>query len=353
MKLNKLFTGALVTALTAGLLLMSTTAAAITPGSIPYEGAETSGTTFPAFNIFHGVPSVGNEADFIRVKKDGEANSTLRNSIDTACKTGDRFDVWFYVHNGAKPSLNHDGDGPGVAKNVVAKVSLPDQTGKSITGGVTASNAQAISDTATITCQGKQFKLKYVENSANAFLDLVNKTVPLPKAFVEGGTPIGSLLLNGEVWGCWDQRVWMGLKVEVEEVPVEVKEPVCEMLNIVLDNRKVTVREQDVQFNLNGATLNGVRIDFGEGVVRTSFPAEHTYTTDGTKTIRATVLTSKGDVTSANCVKQVSFSSGQPPKQVPPVLPSTGAESVVGIFAATTTAGTVAHRLFNRRKHNR
>lgn len=228
MKLTNLLKIAAVSTFTMVTLLVPLTASAIPAGSVEYEGEETSGTTFPAFNIFHGVPSVGNEADFIRVKIDGEPNSALRNTVDIDCDNGDRFDVWFYLHNGAKPSLNAGGTGAGVADNVNAKVNFPTtkRSNFSITGGVTASDAQAISDNATIKCGDKLFKMKYVSNSAQAFLDLSNTMINLPAAFVNGsGAAVGTTGLNGKMWGCWEQRVWMGLKVEVTEVEDEVTPP--------------------------------------------------------------------------------------------------------------------------------
>ncbi len=343
MKLTTLIKTAVVTAVTAATVLLPAAAAAITPGSVPYNGDQTQGADFPAFNIFFNVPSVGNEADFIRVKKDGEANSTLRNTVDSSCKTGDRFDVWFYVHNGAKPSLNNNGTGPGVAKDVVAKVVLPTTAMSNfpISGGLTASNAQAINDSALIKCGGKQFKLKYVDNSAQAFLDQPNQTVSLPKAIVEGGTPIGSNLLNGQVWGCWEQRVWMQLKVEVEEVPPVKLPAVCTALSISQSGHTVTVK--DVDFKANDSTVNSIRVDFGDGTVKTvkqnEFPISHTYTGDTSRTITATLLTDKGEVTSTNCKKTVSFVT--PPVTV---LPNTGVGSLLGIFTVTSLVGAFAHR---------
>lgn len=369
MKLSKSIKfGALAGLLVTASILVVAKVSAITPGSIPYQGAETSGVNFPAFNIFNGVPSVGNEADFIRVKKDGEANSTLRNSVDTTCKTGDRFDVWFYLHNGAKPSLNNNGSGPGVAHNVVAKVALPsgESTSFNINGGVTASNAQAISDGATINCGGKKFKIKYVEGSANAFLDLPNKNVSLPRSIVEGGAAIGTNLLDGNVWGCWDQRVWMGLKVEVEEIttPPPVSKGVCKAVDLKLgENRKVEVT---VNGEVNNAEIIGYKIDFGDGTVVNQKTASHTYAKDGTYTITGYVQVKYADgktewKTAESCMKTVQFKPGEPPvvppttppTTTPPVtpttLPDTGAGSVAAIFLAVSTASGVGYYVFSRK----
>jgi hypothetical protein len=341
-------------------LLPVTGASAITPGSIKYEGAETSGVNFPAFNIFHDVPSVGNEADFIRVKLDGEANSQLRNSVDINCKTGDRFDVWFYLHNGAKPSLNDNGDGPGVAKDVVAGVTLPngEASSFSVRGNVSASNAQAISDTATINCGTKTFKLKYVDNSAQAFLDLPNKVVPLPAAFANGGTPIGTNELNGEVWGCWEQRIWMGLKVEVIEVEEE-EEPVyrCDSLTVTpLGERKYKFAVKATANN--GATITGYTFDFGDGNTLDRNPSEkevvYTYDEDDEYDTSVTVRfdvngNAAGGEKTDICEESIEVTSEEEPAK-PEKLPDTGPADTIGLFLTVSAIGTLAHNWVTRRR---
>jgi hypothetical protein len=375
MKFKHLKKSVVVAAVAVSLFAVQATVSAITPGSIPYVGEETSGTNFPAFNIFNGVPSVGNEADFIRVKKDGEANSALRNAVDTTCKTGDRFDVWFYLHNGAKPSLNQNGTGPGVAKDVVAKLNWqPTDPGTSFTftGGVTASNAQAISDTAVINCGGKQFRLNYVANSADAFLDLPNTIVKLPDSFITTGAPIGTNLLDGNVWGCWDQRIWMGLKVEVEEITPPPATAQCSLFQIVVvDGRLIRVSNFDYSVQ-NGAAIKNVTINWGDGSTETVNPGEvkgkeHTYAKDGTYNVTTKVtftVPGKEDIVSevAACAQQVQFAPGKPPVVTPPTttagvtqqrpttLVNTGAGSIIGLFAAATIAGTIGYRRFLSRQ---
>lgn len=358
--------------LVAGLTLLPVRASAIAPGSIPYNGDATQGPNFPAFNIYNGVPSVGNEADFIRVKKDGEPNSTLRNSVDTACNSGDRFDVWFYVHNGANPGSNNNGSGPGVARNVVAKVVLPqgEQVSFPISGGVTASNAEAINDSATINCGGKQFRMKYVDGSAQAFLDLPNKVVPLPSSIVSSGTPIGTNLLDGNVWGCWEQRVWMSLKVEVEAVTPAPATAKCELFTLTTgDNRKV-IADQFKTSQTGGATLKSVTINWGDNTAVTTINdvnqvkgTTHQYASNGSYTVTAVAtfaVPNAADITSGGqgtlCIQQVNFVGGQPPAvtttvpTTPTTLVNTGAGSIAALFGAVTLAGAVAHRWMLGRK---
>ena len=99
--------------------------------------------------------------------------------------------------------------------------------------------------------------------------------------------------------------------------------------------------------------------EFGDGstkVVTDKNSREHEYAKDGTYTVKASVVfTVDGKdqtATSVTCTKTVSFESGKP---VTPTteLPNTGAGDIFGIFAATSVAGTVAHKLFWTRRFAR
>ncbi len=287
----------------AGLMAVSS-AGAVNPGSIPYVGDDTPAAGEPAFNVYYNVSGgdsdiVGNEADFVRVKEDGESVSTYRNSIDTVCENGDMFDVWFYVHNGASVSGNDGGNGPSVAKDVSVRVDLDNAEESDrfdLRGFISSSNAMNINDGATIDCGDKKFKLSYVADSAQAFLDLPNELVNLPASIVGNGAAIGTNGLDGMVWGCWEQRVWIGLKVVVEEVEEpELIPPVCKSL-VVTEYTDRRLRVENVTYDLNDATLNNIVIDYGDGETETvqpgDFPLEsHTYDSYGEKTITATVNT--------------------------------------------------------------
>ncbi len=330
--------------------LMPASAAAIAAGSLPYEGAATQGTSFPAFNVYNNVPSVVNEADFIRLKKDGAANSTLSNLVNTTCKTGDRFVVWFYVHNGANPAGNADGSA--VAKNVIAKVGLPtaDASSFNITGGLTSSNAESVNDNASLNCGTGTFKLKYVADSAGAYLEEAKVNVAVPNSIVTtGGAPIGSVagsFVEGQnsVKGCWDERVWMAMKVEVEEVSIpKVLPATCDLLDVTKNGTSVVINK--LNYTLNKATLNGLSINFGDGTTKlittAQLPYSYKYAKEGNYSIQATVKTSLGDVTSSACVASV--------KPAPTQIPDTGAGNVIGIFGSVTLAGALLHNLIARR----
>ncbi len=130
----------------------------------------------------------------------------------------------------------------------------------------------------------------------------------------------------------------------------EAKEPTykCELFKI----EKTTGREVKVSefktSQTNGATFKNVVINWGDGTTplttNNAVGQKHTYAKDGTYSITATAtFTVNGQektATSEACKATVSFGS-QP---TPTTLPKTGAGDVLGIFAAVTAAGAMAHR---------
>lgn len=285
---------------------------AVTPGSIQYTGEDTAPLDAPGFNAYTGVPSVGNEADFVRVKEAGEANSAYRNTIDKICEDGDVFNVWMYVHNGAGADGNNNGSGPSVAKDVTARVDLDNDAPMSsfdLTGFISSSNAGNLSDGAVIDCGDKKYELSYVANSAKAFLDLPNQTVNVPSAIVGNGTPIGTNALDGNVWGCWDQRVWLGLDVVVKEIEEEPEVAFsCDLLEVIkLSDRsfKFTVKASatnteitDYKFSVKGGGEFDLNQQDNVAVLTVEEPGDYT--------VRAQVVTADG-TTAYNdaCTKKV------------------------------------------------
>lgn len=122
----------------------------------------------------------------------------------------------------------------------------------------------------------------------------------------------------------------------------------CKLLDVQkLDGR--TVRATVTPELLNGATLKQVTFDFGDNTkaVTDKLSYDHTYAKDGDYTVTATltVMVNGQQVTrtSASCAKPVSFTTPTTP-QKPTQLVNTGAGDVLGIFAAVTVAGALAHR---------
>lgn len=136
----------------------------------------------------------------------------------------------------------------------------------------------------------------------------------------------------------------------------------CDLLELKqLGGRKVRA---SVNYTAeNGATFDGVTYNFGDGsepLVTDKTAVEYEYAKDGTYNVAATVRFSVNGVqktdTNENCAKTVTFESGKPvpptPKPETPAkeLPNTGAGDVLGLVAAVTIAGALAHKFVYGRR---
>lgn len=329
------------------------------------------GLDHPGFNVFTGVPDVGNEADFVRGRVTGTTND-FTDPVSANCSNGTQFSVRVYVHNGANQTLNNGGNGPAVAKNTKVKVDVPSSTSSQIRGTISASNAASVSDTLSVICNGKVMEMSYVAGSA-VQQKMDGTTAALSDSIVTTGAPIGTNGPDGNMWGCFAQRVVVYLKVQVKEKPTPpppVQILKCESLNVVhLENHKFRFTAKgSVQ---NGATINGYVYNFGDGNSNTHNTnsavdtIDHTYDKPGSYTAMVSV---KGNVngkdqivTSDHCKVKVNIpESPVVPPTVTPVtptpvtpasgsLPNTGAEGLFGLFAGTSAIGTVVHRFISRR----
>ena len=264
--------------------------------AIPYNGEDTTPSPVPAFNVYTGVPDVGNESEFFYGKVDGSTEDSVKNVVAN-CETGTRFALRIYVHNGASQYENDNGNGPSVAKDTKVKVAVPGNEASDFEpqATISASNASSISDTMTITCaDGREVTMSYVAGSAEQYSPL-SGVQSVSDSIVTTGAPIGTMSPNGEVWGCWDQRVWVRIVVEVTEVPEDLHPAVCEaILTTIFSSNQIIV--DGVEYDLRDATLNDIEIDYGDTTKVNVQPADfaldpHTYTNPGTYTVRATLNT--------------------------------------------------------------
>lgn len=373
--LNKFVKGfaAVVVSLLAAMLISSTAYA------IPFTGDNTPPAPSPAFNVYTGVPVEGNESDFFRGKVEGDTNASVTD-LRSTCETGKRFTLRVYVHNGASQDLNANGTGPSVAHGTKVKVDLKNATAASSfnpTANVSSiSPALSVNDGMSITCtDGKTVDLSYVNGSAKQFTALSGST-PLSDSIVtSAGAAIGSVTPNGDVWGCWDQRVYVTLTVEVKEKPVVIPaNAICKIENgtfAIIDNKKRTVRGTIKPEGLNNVNIVSYRIDWGDGSTPSTKQSDtHSYTNDGRYTIQASFVveatngakfsdgTTRKTISGSNCTTVVEFKKDQPPVVVPPTvtpptvttLASTGPASMFSIFALTSIIGAVLHRVYTARR---
>jgi len=189
-------------------------------------------------------------------------------------------------------------------------------------------------------------------------------TSPLSDSITSSGALIGSHDVNGDVWGCFEQRVIVYLKVQVKEVPEKPQVTAqCDLLGIMAsEDRKVTVNK--FNFTVKNTTATKVVLNWGDNSSTTLTDTSkvvgqsHTYKGFGTFTITATITFSNDTVSGGAgtaCAQQVTFTPNQPPTVTPPVTPpttlvNTGAGSVAGIFAGISAISAVAYRWFLARR---
>lgn len=295
--------------------LLTTQASAL----VPYTGETTPPLPSPQFNGYSGTPSVGDESNFFTGKVSTATGYT--NVVNDACTTGTKFNLRVYVHNGASQYENGNGNGPSVAKNTKVKVSIPGNEAASFQPNATisASNAPTVSDNMTINCNGRVVKLSYIAGSASQYT-IPGGTQPLSDSIVTTGAPIGTVSPNGDVWGCWDQRVWVVLQVEVKEVPPAPSVAACVAPTVAIDNnaRKVTVTANGSATN---AQIVGYEIDWGDGTKTNDRMASHVYADYGKYTIKTRVQAKYADGTvkwldGSVCNKEVEFKKPAAPKPI-------------------------------------
>jgi len=292
-----------------------------TTSAIPYNGPDTEPSPVPVFNIYTGVPDVGDESEFFYGKVDGSTSDSVKNVV-ASCETGTRFALRAYVHNGASQYKNGTGDGPSVAHDTKIKVAVPGTEASKFVpeATISSSNAASISDTMTITCSdGRTVTMSYVAGSAQQY-NTTSGVQPVSDSIVTTGAPIGTNAPDGDLWGSWDQRVWVRLIVEVTEVKPEPLPAVCIEIFATLRSGN-QVRVDDVEYKLNDATLNYITLDYGDGnsenVQPSELPKTHTYSDAGEYTVRATLNTTfegkTEDVTSDACAVDVEIKENPDP----------------------------------------
>jgi hypothetical protein len=377
MKATSLIKKALATTLAA--VLISVYTLAVPASAIVYDGVN-PGTNYPAFNVFTNTPSEGDESDFFRGKEETSTAASV-NNVQSACANGTRYVLRVMVHNGANQSLNNNGSGSGIAKNTKVRVDLKNEQPKAQfppTATISASNATTVSDNMTINCaNGKTVKMSYVPGTAKQFTGFTGTTA-ISDSVVSSGAAIGTKTPNGDVWGCFDQRVWVTLVVKVEDIPKPPPPPEkpkeslgeCKLVEVTpdtKDNHKVTAK---VTGSVTNAQIVGYKIDWGDGTTSNKQEDNHTYAENKDKKTATYIITTSVQVklqdgtvvwkNAENCKKQVVFEAGKPPKVTPPPktppktpapkeLIHTGPAGVAAAFVGVTGLSTFLYNRFGRR----
>lgn len=345
---------------------------------VPGERLQTSKT--PVFNPFTNIPAgVGDESDFVKLRKStGDptvpaATSNFIDPVNATCEAGEKFDIRTYVHNGADERYNDNGNGSAVAHNVKVAMQAPlGQTAKSFTftSTISASNAASVTDTGVLNC-ANNVELKLVPQSVKVYSKFTGWTNGADSA-VNGEMPIGSRVAgSGDVWGCWEDRVVVVYVVEV----VEKEEPqvpvyTCDAITVQrLGEKKY---RYGVRYTANnGATLNAVTFNFGDGnsqTVTTPFTVEHEYAQAGeyqiTTKLAFTVNGEEKTVEDAKCATTLQTDAEPCPipgkehlpkdskecVELPPTIPQTGIGGIITGLLGSSAAGYGAYAYLESRR---
>jgi PKD repeat protein len=316
------------------------------------------GADHVTFNSFVNNPVVGDERPFF-AGSIGGANVQDRMKV----KDGDTIVLRAYVHNNADP--NKIGAAAAVAKNTKIKVLIPTakQADSNMVAFISADNANPAMINDTMSVYGDSaFNIEYVAGSAKWTTN--SGVVAISDNIVAGGASLGSIN------GCFQYSGYVTLTVKIK-MDTPPKPPtqslLCSALNLtILNNEKRQVKATVAGQALNGATITGYSINFGDGTTVNQQTAEHTYAKDGSYKVvgyvSGTVDGKSATVTSAGCAQTAYINVTPPPTPEPtptptpetPVIgtsiPNTGAEGLAALTAGVSGLGAAAHQLYIRRR---
>lgn len=369
----------------------------------------------PVFNSFINTPSYGDERNFTRVSNAGTANWVESlNSVQAGQEVEFRVYVHNNA-NGSTNGSDLTGPGVAQDTRVRFAIPSGQANGIDIGGYITASNGKnkdggamtQVYDTATVKNDAKAFSLDYVEGSARLYNNgIFSGGMQLSDNIVgSSGTQIGWDSLNGRLPGCFEYEAVVTIKVKVIAPALEVKKTVSKVAAPTPSqvSESVTAKLGDtitwrIDFKNTGSdVVNAVTIRDSLPAGLTLVPGSITWLDSNHpsgETLQDTALTSGGvnvgtysansngvirfrttinkdfkeceirnvaigratnvpdisddaKVVIEDCNKPVPTTSTPTSRR----LPSTGVGSIAGIFAATTTAGALAHRTFYGRKY--
>lgn len=355
------------------------------------------------FNSITNNPNYGDERTFFDAKD--ATNTGVGGFVDKMnVQDGQELLLRVYVHNNAADNLNDPNfTGPGVAHNTKVRVYLPTATAKDLRANayISADNAtpREVFDTVDFTSNGN-FAVEYVPGSAVAYNNAVPSGMRLSDTIVTTGAPIGYQQADGNVPGCFQYVNLVTLKVKVKMPRYTIQKTVRFEGQTSADwkesvNAKAgQTTEWRIEFKNNGATtLNNVKIvdeipagltvvpgsvklinpnnpngfTYGDNAIqangrqinidigsynpgsnafvlfKTKVPAESALKCGDNKFLNNAFATPEGFGAVNDTAEVVANKVCQTPPTTT-TLPNTGAGDVIGIFAAVTVAGALAHR---------
>lgn len=368
----------------------------------------------PVLNSFINTPSYGDERNFTRVSPAGTSQwAETANNVQAGQEV--EFRVYVH-NNANQSTNGSNLDGPGVALDTRVRFAIPtgQANGIDVGGYISASNGKnkdggamtQVYDTATVRNDAKAFSLDYVEGSARLYNNgAFSAGMQLPDSIVTAsGAQIGWNALDGRLPGCFEFDAVVIIKAKVIAPALEVKKTVSKVAapTPAQVSESVTAKLGDtitwrIDFKNTGSdAVNAVTIRDSLPAGLTLVPGSITWLDSNHpngETLQDTALGSGGvnvGTYSANSngvirfrttinkdfkeceIKNVAIGRAtnvpdtsddakvmiencQPTKPVTATttrLPRTGAGDAMGIVAATTIAGALAHRFVYSRKYS-
>lgn len=274
-------------------------------------GSSAPSDTIPEFNALDGVVGgVGDESDFVRVRKTGTQDPFI-NSVDTACEDGDEVSIQVYIHNSSNNNANGANlDGPVVARDT--RLSLTNG-GDTVDGRISASNAASVMDSAIVTCNGQEVDFDFVSGSAVIKTAVQDYVALSDNVFTSAGTPIGYAGQDGTFPACYEYRAWVYAKVVIKKK----EEPVVKKQCVLADPKRITRNKYEITANavVQNTTVqsytfttknaSGAVVDtkvFNTTALSQTYNFEQA--TPGTYTVSAVIMTANGQA-EGECVKTV------------------------------------------------
>jgi hypothetical protein len=334
-----------------------------------YKSSGFNTSASPVFNSICGVPNIGNEPNFVRIRVSSNGNDMdnahnpayTSAGLTNACATGTKFDIWNYLHNDASTAYNPDVSPKhplAVAKDVTSYLSA--KTGvvsNSFKFGdmITAYNAKGVSTSVTLNCNGQPVKLKLVSGSVNVFSDAYGKWINQPngdsyitywgtKGLKLGANKTTNNFGSGTLWGCWTYRIVVVYQVEVVAVPpvTPPKPATCDLIRLENVNGAARI---DVSYSANDATVDSVLLKINQENVTVDankLPYTFNMTPGNTYNVQAYVNYSlgknKGSATNTLCIGKISLEKTVNPAP-PTQLVNTGPGENIALFIGASATG--------------
>ena len=180
---------------------------------------------YPTFNSITNNPSLGDERNFVRIREAGVGNYVDKIQL----QPGKEYEVYTYVHNNAKDSLNESGKGIALDVRLKAQVPATLKAGEesAVVSTISAlnSNPKSVWDEAYIS-SSSAVALRYVPSSAKFHSNGKANGSTLATSMFTNGTFLGYNSLDGIMPGCTQYSAYVIYKIKVDQPNFEMSKTV-------------------------------------------------------------------------------------------------------------------------------